>query len=302
MKTLYHYRPMMILTILATIVMVLTQALIYCNTMVFNTDFYLWAISESGADSALYNEMDAYFARLSAPTGIPKDVYTKSLNKKNVSVAAKKLTKMSLDYTFGKSNAKPVVNYDYTQFETDVTEYIETYSEANDIPKDAEYYTYIDNTLNVAEKKMDANFDIMKAKKLSEGTVPSTARRIVPSVSILLGVAVIVLAGIIGLMLFVDRHHPFYMPYWLGVIMFCGSTLLLIPTIYLRTTGYFDGLFMEDESVYYAITGALYNFTDRVILVNGILFALGIILIIFAQIIHIFRVKDAKMLSDENDD
>ena len=302
MKRLYHYTPMLILTIFATMIMVVGQLLVFCNTMVFNTDYYVWTISNSGADTALYEELDTYFGQLSAPTGIPKEVYTNSLDKKNVSVTAKKLTKASLDYTFGKSNDKPAVIYDYTQFETDVTDYIEKYADANDIEKDAEYYTLIDNTISTAEKKLDSSFDIMMAQKLAESSVPKLTRRLVPSLNILLGVCVVVFVGLLGLMLYVDRHHPFDMPYWIGALMFCGSAVLLIPTVYCRITNYFDSLFLNDKSAFYALTGSLYGVTDRIILVNSILFALGLVLMIFAQVIHVFRVRDAKRGSNENDE
>ena len=294
MKRLYHYTPMLILTIITTALMIVTEALVLCNTMVFNTDFYVWIVSESGADNALYNELETYFKQLSSPTGIPSEVYTKSLEKKNVSLTAKKLVKMSLDYTFGKTNTKPVVSYDYTQFESDVTEYIENYTEANHIEKDADYYTFIDNTINVAEKKMDSSFDIMMTQKLAESSIPSLTRRFVPSINIMLGVCVGVMVGFMLLMYYVDRHHPFDLPYWLGTILFSGSAIFLIPSIYCRATGYFDGFFMEEQSLYYAITGSIYGVIDRVILVNSILFAFGVVLMIFAQIIHVFRVKDAK--------
>ncbi|MBQ8965924.1 hypothetical protein [Ruminococcus sp.] len=302
MKNLYHYTPMLILTMLASVVMVLVQLLVFCNTMVFDTDYYVWTISDSGSDTALYNELNAYFSQLSKATGVPQEVYTKSLTKESVSVAAKRLAKMSLDYTFGRSNAKPVVQYDYTQFEKDVTDYIEKYSDANNIEKDSEYYSFIDNTIYVAEKKMDATFDIMMTQQLAESSIPSVTRRLVSSLNILMGVGILVLVGLICLMWYVDRHHPFDMPYWIGCILMCGSALLLIPTLYVRFTGYFDGLFMEEESVYYAITGALYGVTNRMILVNSIMFALGFVLLIFTQVIHVFRVKDAKASHDENDE
>lgn len=295
MKRLYHYTPMLILAIFTTMVMVAGQLLMFCNTMVFNTDHYVNVISESGADDALYDELDTYFARLSAPTGgIPKEVFTKSLDKKTVSLTAKKLTKDSLDYTFGKSNTKPSLDYDFAPLERDITEYIENYSESHQIEKDAEYYTIIDNTVNVAEKKLETGFDIMMARKLSQSSVPSITRRLVPSLDIMLGVCVVTLVGLLGLMFYIDRHHPCDMPYWIGTILFGGSSLLLIPTVYCRATDYFDGLFIDDQSVFCALTGALYSITDRIILVNVILFALGIVLIVFAQVIHVFRVRDAR--------
>ena len=302
MKKLYHYTPMLILTIFAAIFMLLTELLAFCQTMVFNTDYYVWSISNSGADKALYNEIDTYFRQFSIPTAIPKEVYTKSLDENTVSVTAKRLTKASFDYIFGNSTKKPEVKYDYTQFETDVTDYIEKYSEANNIVKDAEYYTFIDNTINVAEKKVEASFDIMMAQKLADSSITSVSRRVVPQVNnILIGCSAVLLI-LLGIMVYIDRHHPFDLPYWVGVVMFVSSALLLIPSVYCRYTGYFDGLFMQDESVYYAITGSIYGVMDRIILVNCILFALGLVLIVFAQIIHIFRVRDAKHHHHHDDD
>ncbi|SFD33969.1 hypothetical protein SAMN02910406_03702 [Ruminococcus albus] len=300
MKRLYHYRPMLVLAIFASLFAVLTEALIFCSTMVFNTDYYVWTISNSGADKALYHELDDYFNQYSSPTGIPKEVYTKSLNEEKVSATAKKLTRSSLEYMFGRSLAKPEVDYDYTDFENDVTEYVEKHAEANNIEMDKEYYAFIDNTIDVAEKKVNSSFDILMAKKLATSSSSSVLKRIVPELSLGIGICIVVLAVLLGLMFYIDRHHPFDMPYWFGTIFFACGALFLIPSLYCRLTGYFDGLFMEDQSIYYAITGAIYGVTNRLILVNGILFALGIVLMIFAQVIHIFRVREAKLYSHEH--
>ena len=59
---------MLILTIFAAVFMVLTQLLIFCQTMVLNTDYYVWTISDSGAEEALYNEVSTYFRQSSIPT------------------------------------------------------------------------------------------------------------------------------------------------------------------------------------------------------------------------------------------
>ena len=294
MKRLYHYTPMLIISMITTVVMIIAELLAFCNTMVCDTDYYVWVISDSGADEALYNELDEYFTQLPNATDIPKEVYTKSLDKKKVSSSAKQLVKASMDYTFGKSNKKPEVKYDYTQYEIDVTEYIETYSEANNIEKDSEYYSLIDNTLYVTERKIDSSLDVLMAKKIADSSLPSITRRLVPSLSIFMGISVVLLLMLVGLMCYVDREHLFDVPYWVGSVMFCGSALLLVPTAYCRMTGYFDGLFLENESIYYAITGAIYGITDRVMLVNAGIFALGILLIIFTQVIHLFRVREAK--------
>lgn len=301
MKRLYHYGPMLTLAIFATIAAVIMQLLIFCDTMIFNTDYYVWTISKSGADTALYNELDEYFGQYSNPTSIPKEVYTKSLDQKKVSATAKKLVRSSLEYMFGRSLSKPVVDYDFTDFEVDVIDYVEKYSEANNIEKDQEYYSLIDNTLDNAEKKVVSSFDILMVKKLADSHYSSIFKKIVPEMGMAMGICLFLLLSLLGLMWYIDRHHPFDLPYWIGTILFCSSLLFLIPSLYLRFSGYFDGLFMEDPSIYYAITGAIYGVTDRLIIVNCILLALGLVFIIFAQIIHVFRVRYAQSITEEID-
>ncbi len=294
MKKLYNYAPMLVLTIFTSFVMVLVQLLFYGSTMIFNADYYAQAIGDSGSDKELYNEVNAYFSQLSKATGVPQEIYTKSLTKTEVSNAAKNLARGSLDYVFGTTSQKPTADYDYTAFEADVTNYIEEYSDANGIEKDKEYYTYIDKAITMSEKKMNSLFDVLLTKKIAESKVTAMTRRVVPSLGIITGVSIGGLAVLLFLLWFVDRKHPFDLFYWIGTVMFAGGGLLLIPSLYIRFTGYFDGLFLENKSVYYAITGSLYGITDRVLVVNAILCSLGFILIIIAQVIHNVRVKKAK--------
>lgn len=302
MKKLYHYTPMLILTILAAIAMIAAELTAFCINIVFNPDYYVWMITKSGADTALYEDITDYFKQLSTPTGIPEEVYNNSIDEHNISVAAKQLTKTSLEYAFGKSNTKPVINYDYTQLETDITEYIEKYSDANGIEKDSEYYSLIDQTIHTAEVKLEGSFDIILAQKLAESSAPQSLRRIVPALNMVLGICIVILVALIALMFYINRHHMFDMVYWIGTILFCGAGMLLVPTVYFKVTKYFDGFFLTDPSLYRAATGSLYGLSDRIMMLNLVLCGFGIVLIIFAQIIHVARVRTARRLSNENDE
>ncbi|MBP3797503.1 MAG: hypothetical protein J6I46_07000 [Ruminococcus sp.] len=302
MKKLYHYTPMLILTILASIALIATEMIAFGKNIVFNPDYYVWMITKSGADTALYNDITEYFTQLSAPTGIPEEVYNNSIDEHNVSVTAKQLTKTSLEYTFGKSNTKPEINYDYTQLEKDITEYIEKYSDANGIEKDSEYYSLIDQTIHTAEVKLEGSFDIMMAQKLANSSAPQSLRRIVPALDIAMIVCGVITIALIALMFYINRHHLFDMVYWIGTILFCGGGMLLIPTVFFKVTKYFDGFFLTDESLYRVATGSLYGLSDRIMMVNLVLCGFGVVLIIFAQIIHVARVRAARRLSNENDE
>jgi len=298
MKKLYHYAPMLILTIFTSLFFVLMQLTLFGNSTVFDPAYYVKVITDSGSDDALYDEINAYFSQLSKATGIPQETYMKSFTKEKVSKAARKLTIGSMEYVCGEIAEKPVSGFDFTEYEADVTDYIEKYSEENKIEKDDEYYKLIDNTLKVSEKKVDSLFDVMMTERLASSGVTSISRKVVPKLNILIIGSIVLVAIFLGMMWYVDRHHPFDMLYWGGAVLFSSAGLLLIPTLYIRFTGYFDGLFLDQKSVYYAITGALYGVTDRIILVDLILLAVGILLIVFAQIVHNIRIRNAHRRED----
>lgn len=294
MKKLYHYPPMLILAILASIAVAAFELCAFAKYMVLNPDYYLWVIQDSKVEEAMYDEVDAYFENLAGPSQIPKEVFTKSLDKKRLGAAARSLTRNSISYIIGQTPEKPTVQYDFTQLENDITEYIETYSEANNYEKDDEYYALIDNTIKVSEEFITRHFDVMLMKRLANSGYVSTVRKVYSLISAVMLVAGVVAVTLIIFMIVIDRKHLFDMFYWIGTVAFCAGGLLLIPSFYLSYTNYFDGFFVEDESVYRAMTGVLYGITDRMTMVNMIVVGSGLVLIIFAQIIHVARVKLSK--------
>lgn len=291
MKKLHNYPSMLGFSALACILMIAAQLSMICRSTLLKPEFYMENIKQSKADEAVYNELDAFFTQLQSPTDIPKEVFTKSMTMDNVSGSTRQLAKSSILYITGKSASKPEVVYDFEELEGDITQYIESYSDENGIEKDDEYYKLINKTIETCETRIKAKLDVMMLKKFSETPAVNGIRKLAPCINIAIVMTVIFILAVILAMYITDKHHPFDLLYWVGCSIFASSMVMLVPSFYLKHTGFFDGFFVENESIYRAMTGMLYSITDKIYSVNLVLAAAGIVMMTATQIIYMIRVR-----------
>ena len=303
MKKLYHFAPMAVATLLMALMIAVFEALTYTSQVLLMPDIYIDVMAEYDVDDALYQGVDDYFAMYSRPTGIPKETFTDPLKQKELSSSSLRLVQDSIRYLAGRTDEKPEVKFDFTGLENSITDYVESYAEANNKEKDADYEKLIKNTIRIAEEQVRNRIDVMLMKKLcSSGfaqAIRKLAKYLVPAM-IASGCVIILL---IAVMVFIDRHHIADLPYWFGTAMFSSSLLFLIPCLILKHGRKFDGFFISDAGVYRTVTGLLYTITGDLITINGILLTVGVMLILFAQLIHLLRKKKAiKENESETDD
>lgn len=290
MKKLHHYPSMLGFTVLACLLITAAQLCIIIKTTLMKPEFYMDNIRDSKADEAVYNELDKYFTQLQRPTDIPKEVFTNTLTQDKVTGSTKQLAKASVMYITGKSFAKPEVLYDFETLENDITQYVETYSEENGIEKDDEYYDLINKTVESCETQIRSKMDVMMLKKLADSPSVRGLRKLSPYVNAGIVMTLIMFAAILFAMYITDKHHPFDLLYWVGCALFASSAIMLIPSVYIKHTNFFDGFFVENESIYRAMTGLLYSVTDRIFSLNLVLAIAGVTMIIATQIIYVIRV------------
>lgn len=286
MKKLYHYTPMLILSLITAFILMIFEISAFISQTLFKPQIYSDTMGKGSISQTIYDELDEYFKQYSAPTGIPHEVFTKSLDKKKLSNAAYALLTDSLSYLTNPDAPKPQVTYDFTQLESDITEYIENYSEQNEIEKDEEYYSLIDSTITTAKEQIENKLDIMMLYTLSQTGFASKLHKYAGMVNIGMTASAILLAVLLSLMVFIDRHHPRDFPYWTGSIMFCSSAVILVPAIYLKKTRFFDGFFMRSEHIYRTVTGLFSEILDKIIFSQTIILAIGVFLIILTLVIH----------------
>ncbi len=300
MKKLYHYAPMMVLSIFAVLFLLVFEVTFFVSQVLFKPDIYSQVMGKQAVAEAIYEDLDEYFEQFAAPTGIPKEVFTSALDEDELSNGAYALLEDCLEYLTNEDAAEPVVAYDYTELEDSITSYIEEYSEENDIEKDDEYYELIDQTISTAENQIASRLDIIMLHTLCETNVAKSVHKYAGYITAAMVIAGIILAVLIVAMFVINRHHLRDMTYWVGTIMFSSAVVWLIPTVYLDSVGYFDSFFVTTEHIYLTVTGLFDEILSRVIYAQTIVLIIGIALIILTIIIHMLYSEYRKRLRNRH--
>lgn len=291
MKKLYHYPAMFVLTMLATISLMVFEVSAFFSLIVFKPDIYSEAVTKYKVADAIYEDLDTYFGRLAAPTGIPKEVYMNSIDKESISNSLDDLLKSSFKFVTSEMAAIPEVNYDFTQLEKDITDYIEEYSEENNIEKNDEYYDLIKKTIDKAETQITDRLDVIMLYKLSNSAIARSLHKYPKMINTIKLVSAILMAVFLLAMFFVNRHHLRDMTYWIGSAMFVSAVIFLIPVVYIKKHGFVESFFMKSEHIYRAVTGILNSLLNRIITTQVIMLIIGVLLIVATLVIHMLYKK-----------
>ena len=287
MKKLYHFVPMLILSLFAVIFVILAEACIFVDSTLLDSDIYMQAMNEKNVTQSMYDELCVYFESLSHATGIPTNVYTDPLDKEELYTTSFKLLQESINYLKDKNAPKPSVNYDYSKVEKSITEYIVKHAEENNITIDKEYRKLIENTVNTAKTQIESRFDVMMLYTLSK----TSGAEVLHNNSWLIGIGSLVFIGLavilLVFMVIIDRHHPRDFPYWAGLIMAVSGGFWLVPAMYLKFSDFFGTFAIRNEYIYNTVTGMFGIALDHIIRLQMIIAIIGLVLIISTQIIHL---------------
>ena len=287
MKRLYHFVPMLVLSLFAVIFLILAEACIFVDNVFLDSDFYMQAMNEKNVTDSMYDELCTYFDSLSHATGIPTEVFTDPLDKEELYTSSFKLLQESINYLKDKNSPKPAINYDYSKVEKSITDYISKHAEENNIEKNEEYQKLVDNTVNTAKKQIESRFDVMMLYTLSK---TSGAEKL-HNYSWLFGIGSNVFIGLTVIMLvimvIIDRHHPRDFPYWGGLLLAVTGCFWLVPSVILKSTDFFSTFAIRNEYIYNSVTGMFNLALDKIMRVQIILAIIGFVLIISTLVIHI---------------
>lgn len=291
MKRLYHYPSMLILNILAVFALLIFEMSMFVRLVLFKPDIYSEMIGRENIGGIVYDEITEYLTWFSAPTGIPPEVYNDPIDKAAIVDGAYALTRDSIAYLSDPNAPDPIISFDFTAVDKNITDYIVNYSQSNEIAMDDEAKKLIDNTLGVVHQQIENRLDVLMLYKLSTSSYGKTLHTYAGVIKMVMIGSGVLLAAIAALMLFIDRRHPRDLPYWFGTILFCSSLTALVPSLYLKWTKYFDGFFIRSEHIYKSVTNLCWMLLERIIDFQFVMLLLGVALILLTIIIHMFYLK-----------
>ena len=294
MKKLYHYIPMVVLSFFAIIFIVAAEVFSYTKNTLLDADIYKTAMDQKSVSDSMYNELIVYFKSLSNATGIPPEVYTENIDKDKLYESSYILLRDCLSYLADPDAPKPKINYDSKPIEDNIRNYIEKDADERGLKKNSEFKKLVDNTVKIAREQITSRLDTMMLYTLSK----TGAAEAVHKYSHLLGIGSWICIGLaavmFALMIFINRHHPRDLPYWLGVLILVPACVFLVPAVILEKTDYFSSFFIRNEYIHDTVTGMFGLALDGIIKTQIILAIIGVVFIISAQVIHTVYVRHLK--------
>ncbi|MBR6046129.1 MAG: hypothetical protein IKP47_10895 [Ruminococcus sp.] len=294
MKKLYHYLPLVILSVFVSLFIMLAEASAFTKNVLLDPDVYKDAMDQKSVSTAIYDELTEYFKSLSSATGIPPEVFTDPLSEEELYSASYRLLKDSLDYLNNDSAPKPKSTLDLSGLEKSIVDYIENDAAERQIKMDKEYKELRDNTVKIAKEQVESRLDTMMLYTLSKTDIGTTIHKHSGMLTVAFWVLIGLAIALMAVMVIIDRHHPRDFPYWLGLIMVVTSAGFFVPALILQKTNYFSSFFIMNEYIHRSVTGLFEVALDNIITVQLIILIAGAVLIISAQVIHTLYIRHLK--------
>ncbi len=292
MKKPHIYLISVLLTVLLIFSLLVTGCLFLLRFKGLDTDTALRIAQEKNLAEKVHISLTQKFTDLENATGIPLSVYENSITTEKCDTMINESIRNGFGYLNGR-NADVSVSFDYSVLETDMRAFLSAYAEEHGIEKDAGYELAVKHAMNAAKQQIEDSCDVYRFGTLYDAKALQKAQRILKwSGFLAVGAALITL--LIALFLFMTNHaegrHGFY---WSGIGAIISGLLLLIPSLWLTKTHWFDRFAVKTDQVFAAVTGYLYTMTRAASVLAICEIAAGAVMIGLFVLLHLRSRKAA---------
>lgn len=273
-----------IFTLLLIFLMIGAAAAGVLRWCALDTNTALSVISEQNLAARVHNALETAARQQESTTGIPADVYKSAISEEQLAPIIRDTVTNGFAYLRGDT-ASLGVQPDFSDLESQIRGFFESYADEQHIEKNETFEKAIRETADAAEANILAACDVFRFGSLNEAGIVKQAKVYVPwagAVSLALIAAVIFFAVIL---FFVNLHAWGDGFYWCGTAALIASLLLLIPSVWLQQTRWFDRFAVKTDQTFAAVTNYLYANTHAMIVtaLGGIAGA-AVMFLIFALI------------------
>lgn len=277
MKSLKTYIPSVFLAIFLVFSLLGTSALFMANS-ISQREQFSQIIDSENITAATKTELEKYFEDKYYETGVPASVYTEALSDEYL----RSVIDMYIDSAFAvleneqKFECTIPVN---EQLETNIESFFESYAESIDYEKDDNYYKRLDSAIASAYKIIGDYCDVYKLSAINNQGLLNKGARLYGFLPELMLAAVAAVIVFLAILIVINRKSMKSVLYWGGISALAAGILGLIPVLYLTQTRFFDAFVVKQPQIFAAFTSLMYKAADIFTLYQGIITAVGVILI-----------------------
>lgn len=197
-------------------------------------------------------------------TGIPASVFADAITAEKLEPIIRDTITSGFAYLRGDA-ASFGVNADFSALEQKIRDFFSDYAEKNKIAKDDSYNEAVRTTINAAEQTILSSCDVYRFGSLNDAGVLKELQKYLRWAGA--GAAALIAAALLFVLLlfFINMHEAEMGFYWTATALLIASLLVLIPTLWVHQTRWFDRFSVKTDQTFAAVTGYLYSNTHMLI-------------------------------------
>ena len=280
-------------------------------TAAFNFNFiglsqstYIAASDENDVPQMAHDEIETYFTHSEGYSGIPASVYMEALPVDAVKdIIDSKISKViSLYIKRTDTEFDSQSEHDYSELKTSITNYFNKFAKENNVKVDKDYKAQLKNTINTAISEVESFTDVYMFHELSKTSLLQKAKNLYPDLTPATYALGALSLLFVMILIFLCLKRVGLGCYWVGVSAMCASVIMLIPTLWLKFSGFTDNLIVSNLSINAAVTGAAAKILRIVIYFECGLFAFGVLMMLIYGLSSLKRRNKVTEAAEDYDD
>lgn len=285
MYRLRNYILCVLISIILVFIFAAAEASVFAKYKAADPQTYRSLIEEKNIAADALKVISDKFESMENATGIPAAVYTDPLTEEKIKSIMNGCISDAFDYINGKSQAFEYsdFNEEFSPMDASIEKFFNDYADSEGYVKDDAFNKKVVSVQKNARDIVLENCDVFQLKKIEKAGYLKFAGNAVKYIDPAV-IASLAAAGFFVLLLVIANIKKITnVFYWLSVSLGITSVFYLAAGIFLKVTGYFDRFAIKATHIFRAMTGTMYSFTDKLILINIVVFAAGLVfMMIFA--------------------
>lgn len=287
MKKIGTYLPSLIISILLVLFMICSVGILIVDINI-NGSQTITLTEKKDIAAKTSRQLEHEFKEISGATGIPAEIYTKSLTEDYI----QSLINIYINEGYSSLKSGGKMNIDIPknkEMEADVEEFFNNMAEQTGYEKNDDFYEKLNNTKQNAYKLIGEACDVYKFTSLEKHGVLGPVSKVYKIRPLITFVSTGGLALLILALIFVNRKEKKNVLYWTGISAAIAGAIGMIPSIYLISTKYFNAFSIKQPQIFAAYTGGMFKLTEAFMAASISVCAAGIAMIVLYVVIGCHR-------------
>lgn len=293
MKITEKYVLNLILSILLIFSLIGVGVTAFAKYDLLTAESFIESSDENNVPKIAYDEINDYFTKSVAYSGIPAEVYMSAITEEDVEsiISCKMESILTYIYAVGAGESDNLEDmlkmegFDTQALEKSITDYFNKFAKENNVQVDDAYNAQLQKTIDTAISEIDNFTDVYMLKLIAKTGMFGKVRAIYPYIDYAMYGCIGLAAVCVIIMLIASIKNFARFLYWISVSAVCAAAIGLAPTLYLKISGITDRLIIGNKTVYTAYTGFMNNCIDKLLTAEVIILAVAVVILVMGFLI-----------------